>query len=77
MRTVHARHRIHGVCSLLVLFVTYLLIGTLYNRFVRGARGWEQIPNADSWGSCFGLIFVRVRCVWAPVTRRRTASTGC
>lgn len=30
-------------------FVAYLLVGTLYMRFVKSQRGWYQIPNFSFW----------------------------
>jgi len=41
---------------LLVLIVSYFVLGCLYKRFVSGARGWDQIPNADTWEYLIGLI---------------------
>lgn len=32
----------------------YIVIGFIYNRFVRGHRGWKQFPHSDFWGSCCG-----------------------
>lgn len=40
----------------LTLFLTYLTLGTLYNRFFLGARGIEQLPNHELWMSLCGKI---------------------
>lgn len=37
------------VCS--SLFVVYLILGTVYMRVVKKARGWEQIPNWEMWNA--------------------------
>eukprot|EP00045_Choanoeca_perplexa_P004795 m.40702 g.40702 ORF g.40702 m.40702 type:complete len:323 (+) comp12772_c0_seq1:3-971(+) len=37
-----------------VLFGFYLVVGVLYNRYVVGKTGWEQMPNFEFWSSCFG-----------------------
>lgn len=34
---------------LLVLASVYLIVGFLYQRYVVGAKGWEQIPNFSFW----------------------------
>jgi hypothetical protein len=31
------------------IFVAYLLVGTIYMRFVKNQRGWYQIPNFSFW----------------------------
>lgn len=35
--------------SLVVVAATYLICGFLYQRFIVGAKGWEQIPNFSFW----------------------------
>ena len=42
-------------CSLIVLGSAYLLLGFLYQRYVAGAKGLEQIPNYDFWRDCGSL----------------------
>jgi hypothetical protein len=37
---------VHSVSS---LFAVYLIAGVLYMRFVRKARGWQQVPNFVFW----------------------------
>eukprot|EP00730_Choanoeca_flexa_P000352 TRINITY_DN10161_c0_g1_i2.p1 TRINITY_DN10161_c0_g1~~TRINITY_DN10161_c0_g1_i2.p1 ORF type:complete len:317 (+),score=82.48 TRINITY_DN10161_c0_g1_i2:3-953(+) len=44
-----------GEALLIVFFVLasfYLIVGVLYNRFVAGKTGLEQIPNYHMWCSC-------------------------
>lgn len=44
-----------GSILLIVFFTflgTYLIFGVLYQRFIAGARGWEQLPNFGFWSSC-------------------------
>jgi hypothetical protein len=41
--------------SFLILFSVYLVLGFLYQRFVAGAKGLEQIPNYGMWKS-FGNL---------------------
>jgi hypothetical protein len=40
----------------LVVLVSYFIIGTLYNRFVNQTRGIEQFPNWRFWHS-LGIKF--------------------
>ena len=37
------------LCRLIVTGSVYLLLGFLYQRFVVGAKGLEQIPNFTFW----------------------------
>ena len=43
------------VCRLLVVGLVYLILGFLYQRFMAGAKGLEQIPNYDFWKDCGSL----------------------
>lgn len=36
---------------LLIAVAVYLIGGVMYKRLVMGARGFEQMPNADTWRS--------------------------
>lgn len=47
------RHRIAAFVGV------YLVVGVMYNRFVNGARGVEQLPNYSFWGSLCSNIAVR------------------
>ncbi|XP_014290868.1 uncharacterized protein [Halyomorpha halys] len=40
----------------LILFLFYFVCGFLVLRFIRGARGWEAIPNGEFWKSSFNSI---------------------
>ncbi|XP_068700448.1 cation-dependent mannose-6-phosphate receptor-like [Montipora foliosa] len=40
---------------LLVVGLVYLILGFLYQRFMAGAKGLEQIPNYDFWKDCGSL----------------------
>jgi hypothetical protein len=51
-----------------VLLVAYLLIGTLYMRFARGAQGAEMIPNVEFWGNLPGLVKDGVAFAWRKIT---------
>lgn len=41
---------------LMVLFLFYFIGGFLVLRFIRGARGWEAIPNGEFWRSIVDSI---------------------
>lgn len=47
-------------CSILSLFVAYIIIGVVYKRFFLGAKGAEQFPHVDHWRMCGNLIAVRL-----------------
>jgi hypothetical protein len=47
-----AAHRIF------VMFSVYVLLGMLYNRFVMGKTGMEQMPNLEFWEGCCGHVKV-------------------
>lgn len=40
----------------LVLFLFYFICGFLVLRFIRGARGWEAIPNGEFWKSFWNTL---------------------
>ncbi|CAH1397634.1 unnamed protein product [Nezara viridula] len=40
----------------LVLFLFYFICGFLVLRFIRGARGWEAIPNGEFWKSSWNSL---------------------
>jgi hypothetical protein len=44
--------------SVIVLFVAYMILGTLYKRYRLGFQGWDAVPHRDIWlriGSTCGL----------------------
>ena len=48
---------------LIVVGTVYLLLGFLYQRYIAGAKGLEQIPNYDFWrdfGSLQAVSFFKV-----------------
>jgi hypothetical protein len=60
-----------GVVAIILTVVfsvlcVYLIVGTLFQRFVRQARGWEQLPNWSVWNS------LAQRC---PCSRRNEPSS--
>lgn len=38
------------------LLVPYIVLGVLYNRNVKGARGWEMIPQHDLWSGLWADV---------------------
>lgn len=52
--------------TLFSFLCVYLIVGTLFQRYVRQARGWEQLPNYSVWNS------LAQRC---PCTRRNAPSS--
>lgn len=47
------------------MFSVYVLLGVLYNRFVMGKTGIEQMPNLEFWEGCCGHIKVGRRPCYA------------
>ena len=45
-------------CRIVSLFAAYLGFGFLYQRFVRGAKGVEQMPNYTFWRAFGNLAAV-------------------
>lgn len=77
--TVKAKHLSPGSILLIILIVlgsAYLLLGFLYQRYVAGAKGLEQIPNYDFWRNCGSLqadgCNFMCRCSEAHPTRYKT-----
>lgn len=46
---------------LLIAVVVYFIGGVIYQRNVRNARGWRQLPNYSLWAGIGGFIQVRIR----------------
>ncbi len=43
------------IAALLFLWVLAMVGGTLYKRFIMGAKGWEQVPLLN-WYAAFGNL---------------------
>ena len=48
---------------LLFLWLLAMIIGTLFKRFMMGAKGWEQVPLLD-WYKAFGNLEAVGCSVW-------------
>ena len=46
--------------------VAYVILGFIFNRFVRGAKGNEQFPNYSFWITCGDHISVSKSMHWLP-----------
>lgn len=77
--SVKTKHLSPGSIMLIILIVVgtvYLLLGFLYQRYIAGAKGLEQIPNYDFWRD-FGSLQAdgcnfMCRCTEAHPTRYKT-----
>ena len=52
---------------LIVVGTVYLLLGFLYQRYIAGAKGLEQIPNYDFWkdfGSLQAVSFLKALLIY-------------
>lgn len=47
--------------SILVLFALYVILGVMYNRFIAGKQGLQQIPNYEFWAGLASALKV-FRC---------------
>ena len=50
------------ICSVVIVGVLYLILGMLYQRFIVGAKGLEQIPNYLMWRE-FGTLQAVSTCL--------------
>lgn len=51
------------MCRFACVVVVYLLAGALYQRFVHGAKGLEQLPNYEFWKDFGNLQAVSILCL--------------
>lgn len=77
--TVKPKQLSPGSIMLIILLVVgsvYLMLGFLYQRYMAGAKGLEQIPNYDFWKDCGSLqadgCNFMCRCSEARPTRYKT-----
>lgn len=77
--TVTPKQLSPGSIMLIILLVVgsvYLMLGFLYQRYMAGAKGLEQIPNYDFWKDCGSLqadgCNFMCRCSEARPTRYKT-----
>lgn len=77
--TVRPKQLSPGSIMLIILLVVgsvYLMLGFLYQRYMAGAKGLEQIPNYDFWRDCGSLqadgCNFMCRCSEARPTRYKT-----
>ncbi|KAI8051962.1 hypothetical protein BDF22DRAFT_776796 [Syncephalis plumigaleata] len=62
-----------------ILVSIYLLIGILYKRFMLNARGFEQVPNIDTWRNiidwCKDMFYIILAKIYPSYGRNRNYSS--